>query len=294
MSRALRAAGRAFAIVSIPILVLLAIGYAGATRAPVVVRYTVRSAAWDALPLTIALLSDTHVVTPDMPPARLARICERVSALRPDIVLLAGDYVSRRMVRGSPIGPAAATASFARCRARVGVWAVLGNHDMRPPVRADDVAAGLRAAGVHVLRNTAKQVGGFWIAGVDDGDYGQADIAAALARVPPGAPTLFLVHNPDRFAEVPARVALTLAGHTHGGQVAPFGWRPVLPIMHRGWARGLVGDHDTRMIVTSGVGASFVPLRIGVPPEIVLVTITGATPSAGSPARRGTARPYRN
>lgn len=257
-------------------LALAAYGYAEATRAPRIVRYTVRAPGWSARPLTIALLSDTHAALPDTPPARLARVCDAASALHPDLVLLAGDYVSSRKMQAAPVPPGRATAPFAHCRARLGVIAVLGNHDMRPPVRGDDVAAGLSAAGVTVLRNQAVRRDDFWIAGVDDGDFGLPDIGAALARVPPGASALFLVHNPDAFAALPAgRIALTLAGHTHGGQIAPFG-PIVLPIVHRQWARGLVWDRGRPMVVTSGVGASFLPLRIGVPPEIVLIRLEGA------------------
>jgi predicted MPP superfamily phosphohydrolase len=275
-ARIIRLIGRlGLALIAFAVAILV-YGYAEATRAPAVVRYTVRSPGWTAPPITIALLSDTHAALPDMPPARLARVCDAVSALRPDLVLLAGDYVSSRVGQGNRVPPAAATAPFGHCRARLGVFAVLGNHDMRPPVRGEDVATGLQRAGVSVLRNAAVRVGGFWIAGVDNGDYGNADVGRALARVPAGAPLLFVMHNPDRFADLPARrVGLSVAGHTHGGQVAPFG--PIfLPIVHREWARGLVWDRGRPMVVTSGVGASFVPIRIGVPPEIALIRLEGA------------------
>ena len=262
------------------LLALLVYGYYGATRPPRVVTYAVSASGWRGPPLRIALLSDTHVVLPDMPPARLAAVCDQATALGPDIILLAGDYVSGRLVASRKPGPREATAPFARCRARLGVFAVLGNHDMRPPMRADDVAAGLRGAGVRVLRNDAARVGDLWLAGVDDWDFGHADVNLALARVPVGAPTLFLMHSPDIFSAVPPWVALSVAGHTHGGQVAPFG--PVLlPVARRDWARGLVRDRGAAMVVTSGIGASIWPARIGVPPEIVVITLSGADHSVG-------------
>ncbi len=259
-------------------LLPFAYGYGEATRTPRVVPYDVRSPAWTAPPLRIALISDTHAVFPDMPPSRLKRVCDQVSALAPDIVVLAGDYVGRTSARTGTVSPEDAVAPFARCHARLGVYAVLGNHDMRVPGDAAQVEAGLYAAGVVVLRNTAARVGGFWIAGADDGDYGHPDVARALASVPPGAPLLFVAHNPDVFAAVPARVALMLAGHTHGGQVAPFGRPLTLPITHVAWARGLVADHGGLMVVTSGIGASGVPIRIGVPPEIALITLIRGPP----------------
>lgn len=252
---------------------LLAYGYLDAVRVPVVVGYAVRSAAWTGLPLRIALLSDTHAVLPDMPPTRLAHMCEQVSALHPDLVLLAGDFVGRTTGRTGAVSPADATAPFAHCRARLGVFAVLGNHDMRVPGDAARVTAGLRRAGVAVLRNASARAGPLWIAGVDDPDTGHPDFALALKQVPPGAPTIMIFHNPDLFEGVPPGTMLSVAGHTHGGQVAPFGYRPVLPIVHRAWARGLVHDRGMPMVVTSGVGASAVPIRIGVPPEIALITL---------------------
>ena len=274
---------RGVAALAALVLAVLGYGYAEATRIPAIARYTVRSPGWRGPPITIALISDTHAVLPDMPPARLARIAAQASALHPDLIVLTGDYIGRLQSRTGTVAPADATRVFAALHAPLGVYAVLGNHDMgdgvRPlPALADAVTAGLRAAGIVVLRNEAVRAGRFWIAGTEDTDWGHAAMAGALGRVPPGAPLLILFHNPDVFATVPpGRVALAVAGHTHGGQVAPFGWRPVLPVIHRNWARGLVWDRGMPMVVTSGVGASFVPVRIGVPPEIALITLEEAT-----------------
>lgn len=288
---------RFFAVMFGLVALSLAYGYLEATRVPRVVRYNVGSPGWSTPPLRIALLSDTHAVLPDMPPSRLRGVCDQVSGLAPDIVVLAGDFIGRRSARTGVVTPARAVAPFARCHARLGVYAVLGNHDMRFPDATERVADGLRAAGVVVLRNGAAHVGapggGFWIAGVDDGDFGHPDVAGALAPVPPGVATLFVAHNPDLFAGVPARVTLVLAGHSHGGQVAPFGVPIVLPIKHRAWSRGLVRDHDTQMVVTSGVGASGVPVRIGVPPEIALIALSGPARGYSVGRKSGTER-YRS
>lgn len=273
---------RGVAALAALVLAVLGYGYAEATRIPAIARYTVRSPGWRGPPITIALISDTHAVLPDMPPARLARIAAQASALHPDLIVLTGDYIGRLQSRTGTVAPADATRVFAGLRAPLGVYAVLGNHDMGDGVRplprlADAVSDGLRAAGITVLRNRAVRADGFWIAGTEDTDWGHADMARALGRVPPGAPLLTLFHNPDQFATVPpGRAALALAGHTHGGQVVLFGKPYVLPVIHRNWARGLVWNRGTPMVVTSGVGASFVPIRIGVPPEIALVRLEAA------------------
>lgn len=269
---------RALAALTLLALALAAWGYAEATRTPIIAGYTVRSAAWPLPPLRIAHLSDTHAILPDMPPARLGRIVEQVNALRPDIIVLTGDYVADRAVRTGLIAPEAAVAPFGGLRARLGVYAVLGNHDMNASGLADRVTRALRRQRVTVLRNDAARAGRFWVAGADDNWWGVTRVTRAIGRAPSGAPVLYLVHNPDALVDVPPRVALTLAGHTHGGQIALPGVGPLVTATNAGarWARGHVVDRGRHMVVSAGLGASLLPLRIGVPPEIVLVTLTGS------------------
>lgn len=263
-------------------LALLAAAYAGATREARVVTYDVTSPAWTGPPVRIALVADTQAARPDMPPERIARIVAQVNALRPDLVLLAGDYVTGRLVQWGRVPPAEATAPFAGLAARWGAHAVLGNHDMEQPGLAEAVTAGLKAAGVTVLRNRAVQAGPLWVAGADDNQHGITGVSRAVGMAPPGAAILYLVHNPDNLVDVPARVGLTLAGHTHGGQVVlPLVGALVLPVERRDWARGHVvwrgsDGIERHMVVTSGLGASGAPVRLGVPPEIVLVRLRGA------------------
>jgi predicted MPP superfamily phosphohydrolase len=114
-----------------------------------------------------------------------------------------------------------------------------------------------------------------WIAGISDLWTGHPDIAAALAKVSDDAPVIALTHNPDIFPDIPARVALTLAGHTHGGQVVlPFIGRPFIhsPFGAR-YTHGLVVEGTRDLFVTTGIGTSIVPVRFGVPPEIAVLTL---------------------
>jgi predicted MPP superfamily phosphohydrolase len=126
----------------------------------------------------------------------------------------------------------------------------------------------------------------FWLAGLGDQIAhwlgpnhfkGVDDLPGTLAKVRTDDPVILLVHEPDIFTEVPARVALTLAGHTHGGQI-------VFPFMPPLWAPSQYGprfayghivEQRRHMIVSGGLGTSFVPMRLGVPPEIVRVTLGG-------------------
>lgn len=103
-----------------------------------------------------------------------------------------------------------------------------------------------------------------------------ADVAASLKHVESDDdPVLLLTHNPDIFPDVPPRVSLTLAGHTHGGQVNfPFFGRLVVPSRYgQRYAMGHVVEGGRHLFVSGGVGTSILPVRFRVPPEIVVITI---------------------
>src|SRR5439155_286038 len=126
----------------------------------------------------------------------------------------------------------------------------------------------------------------FWLAGLGDQlgylparrfrpvkRIGVDDLAATLGKVSDDAPVVLLAHEPDIAVRVPARVALQLSGHTHGGQVRLFGWSPVVPSRYGN--RLAYGHTRTNcdVVVSGGLGCSIMPFRLGVPPEIVLVTL---------------------
>jgi predicted MPP superfamily phosphohydrolase len=206
-------------------------------------------------PVRVALLSDIHVQGPDMPPERLARIVEQVNAQRPDLVLIAGDFLGTRSLSTRHYSPAEIAAPLRGLQARLGVIAVLGNHEhMYGDARA--MRAALTAAGVRVLANQAVQAGPLAVGGL------------------PGARVL-LSHSPDPFATLPPDIGLMLAGHTHCGQI-------VLPL-YGAWdtgsaygdryACGFIEQNGRRLITSAGLGASILPFRLLAPPDIWLVTI---------------------
>jgi uncharacterized protein len=231
--------------------------------------------------LRIAALSDIHAGAPHVNAAKLRLLVERTNAERPDLVVLLGDYVIKGVPGGRFMAAEATARELAALRAPLGAVAVLGNHDWwydGPRVRKALVGAGFR-----VLDNEAVALerGGrrFWVAGIGDLWTGSPDPERALATVPDGEPVLALTHNPDIFPEVPARVALTLAGHTHGGQVRlPLLGAPIVPSRFgQRYAEGLVEEQGRRIFVTPGIGTSIVPVRLGVPPEISVVVLSRAT-----------------
>jgi len=264
----------------------------------VIAEYRPRLPNWPtSTALTIAALSDIHANEPYMPLERVQQIVETTNALNPDLIVLLGDYLGTgRMMRHAI--PVAETAEVLKgLRARHGVHTVLGNHDWwddlpaqrsrRGPPR---IARTLADAGLSVLHNAAVKTGsrgqGFWVAGCGSlwafpdggGRYlGANDLPRTLASVRDRDPVILLCHEPDIFPSVPAdRVALTICGHTHGGQVRLFGWSPIVPSAYGNrFAYGHIQEEGKHLIVSGGLGTAILPVRFGVPPEITLIRLGG-------------------
>jgi predicted MPP superfamily phosphohydrolase len=246
----------------------------------VVTRYDLSPPGWPHdLPLTIAVISDLHASEPYMGPARIARVVGETNALNPDVIVLLGDYVTRGV-------PAPNYAEhLAKLRAPLGVHAVLGNHDWWTDVA--EVRRALGTAKIPVLENTAVRIfkngRPFWLLGLGDqlaritgdGRYqGIDDLPGTIAKVGDNAPAVLLAHEPDIFVDVPARISLTLSGHTHGGQLRLFGWSPVsISRFGNRFAYGHVVESNRHLVVSGGLGSSIMPARLGVPPEIVFIRL---------------------
>jgi predicted MPP superfamily phosphohydrolase len=242
---------------------------------PVVRRATIElpGMADDAKPLTIALLSDIHVADPDMSPSRLAHIVTRVNALHPDVVVMAGDFVSEKQLAARYYSIAESIAPLGGLRPKMGAFAVLGNHDQWS--NAGGVRRELVGRGVTVLSNEARQVGPVAIGGLDDFVTGHARLSrtlAAMRKLHGGR--IVLSHSPDPFARLPADTGLMLAGHTHCGQIRLFGWAPVTNSRYgRRYVCGLVRERGNLLVVTAGLGTSVVPVRVGAVPDIWLIAL---------------------
>jgi predicted MPP superfamily phosphohydrolase len=249
-------------------------------RQLVVREVTIVSADWHGAPLRIAALSDTHVGSPHVDAARMGRIVRRVNALRPDLVVLLGDYAGRHQSEAERSGAEqqeilGGVATFASLRAPLGVAGVIGNHDSW--YGRQSIAAAMEAAGVATLWNRnviiGREGGDFAIAGLADDDTGDPDFGQALDGVE-GMDTIVISHSPDPFAYMPRGPALMLAGHGHCGQVTiPLIGRPILPLHNKSYGCHLVEENGKRMYVTAGIGTSILPVRFLNPPEIVVITI---------------------
>ena len=265
-------------------LALLAFMYWTATRDPVVRETEVGLADWPrtAPAVRAVLISDVHVAGPDMPTDRLARTVDLISGLRPDVVLIAGDFVSDKRMATRTYPLAEAVAPLARLRAPLGTFAVLGNHDHWRDAAAARSALG--AAGVTLLDNEAVQTGPLVVGGLDDDYTGQDDMPRTLAamRRLRGA-RLLLSHSPDPFATLADDIGLMLSGHTHCGQIRLplIGALSTMSNYGERYACGRVDERGRTLIVGAGLGTSILPLRLGAVPDLWLVTIGAERRSTG-------------
>lgn len=235
----------------------------------------------------IAQLSDLHV-DDERVTRFVARVIECANALAPDLVVITGDYITN--------GRREQLATVARLvgalKARVGVLAILGNHDyydmygwrrggpLRGPI-ADDLAAALAESGATVLRNqrhvVRRDAAALQIVGLEDLMSPGYDPARAFVDVDRSGPCIALSHNPDTIDDL-ARMPCDaiLAGHTHGGQVRlPFVGAPMLPVKHVEYDAGLFGVGRQQLYVNRGIGYLW-PVRFGCRPELTLFTLGAA------------------
>ncbi len=229
--------------------------------------------------LRIAALSDLHPGGINITRNKLRLIVEKTNQTESDLILMAGDFVDTALGL-FPIDPEVTAAELKKLRARHGVFAVLGNHDWW--LDGSRVKRALEDAGIKVLENDVARIDlperngqRLWVVGFGDLWEGAPNVVATLGKLDDNAPVVALTHNPDLFPQVPARVALTIAGHTHGGQVAiPLIGRPIVPSdFGERYAAGHVVEGGRHLFVTTGIGVSILPVRFRVTPEISLLTI---------------------
>jgi hypothetical protein len=241
---------------------------------------TITSARWPAAldGLRVVALSDLHAGGWSITAARLEDLVDRVNAERADLIVLLGDFVRARS--RARMEPEELARPLARLRAARGVFAVLGNHDWW--YDGERVRRALEAANIRVLEGegAAAGAGGLWLVGVPDEMTRAPRPARALDGLPGDATAIVLTHNPDVFPEIPERAALTLAGHTHGGQILlPIVGAPFVPSRFgQKYLRGHLVEKGRHLYVTTGVGTSILPLRFGVPPEYVVLTLRAPAP----------------
>jgi uncharacterized protein len=223
--------------------------------------------------LRIVQVTDIHL-SPFLSESEFARAVDMANETRAHIGLVTGDLISRR---GDPLD--ACLRQLARLRAEAGVLGCLGNHETYTGTE-DYVTAQGRRIGIEFLRGEARQLrfgaAAINFAGVDYQRFNSNYLAGAEQLIAPGAVNILLSHNPDVFPVAAAKgYDLTIAGHTHGGQVD-------FEILHQHfnvaryftpYVLGLYREGPSSVYVSSGIGTIGVPIRLGAPPEISLIRL---------------------
>ena len=256
---------------------------------PRLVRQEISLRRWPARldGFTIAVLSDFHY-DPYFSIHPLRAAIGMVNGLRPDLIVLTGDFVTFPTFGSNPAAAASAAVPCARLlrqmEAPQGLWAIMGNHDFfTDPVR---VGTALRAEGIRVLANESVAIESngarFWLAGVNDVLSDTADLGTTLRDAQGDEATVLLAHEPD-YADEVARSAdvhpvdLQLSGHTHGGQLrVPFLPPLYLPEMGKKYVSGLFKIGPLTLYTNPGLGTVGVPARFNCPPEVTFLTIRRA------------------
>ena len=220
----------------------------------------------------IALMSDHHLF-PFTPRELVEHAMNQANALRPDLILLAGDYVCTDEESIRELAPI-----LGQLNAKYGVFAILGNYDCwRQP---DLIGAQLAAQSIEVLLNRGLHVGPsagrLFLAGLGSVWRGMPDPIRAFANYREGNVALAVVHEPDYF---PTMVRLTpidlqLSGHSHGGQIRIPALGPVvLPPWGRIYHTGLYELNGRFVYTGRGLGMVELPLRFDCPPELTEITL---------------------
>ncbi|MDR6847905.1 putative MPP superfamily phosphohydrolase [Sphingomonas sp. BE270] len=256
-------------------LALLLGAYVASRADPIVRRTTVTLPDWPkgAPPITLALLTDIHLGNASMDRARLDRIVDQVNALKPDLVLIGGDFLADYDKPQAKVRSRLIAESLVRLKAPLGTVAVLGNHDYNTDPQA--VTNALARIGIPVLQNTATQRGPIVIGGLGDFDTDHANVPTTIAAMAKlhGAHVV-LTHSPDAPTPFPGTFRLLLAGHLHCGQIVLPLLGPVsVPVARRRYLCGVVHDGNRTVVVSGGLGTSNAPLRVHAPPDLWLVTV---------------------
>jgi uncharacterized protein len=237
---------------------------------------------WDGLRLSEGLLQQAIAAT---------------NAAKPDLIVLTGDYVTEEP---EPIDQLAE--HLRGLHSRYGIYAILGNHDLRFPHSQTKITTALTQAGIHVLWDQVAYPLGDRLALVGLRDYWSCRFnpTPVMSGLDPNLPRIVLSHNPDSAKTLQKwRVDLQLSGHTHGGQVVLPGFGPVvtglktlrqaLPkpwhrwlwrvggscdktVQHWKWAQGLHCVGENLLYVNRGLG-TYLPGRLFCPPEVTVLTL---------------------
>ncbi len=223
------------------------------------------------------ILADIHAGAPFIDRKKLKEIVNIVNKEKPDFIFLLGDYLIKNVLGGNSIKAEIIAEELGKLKASKKIIAVLGNHDWW--CGGEEVWQSFEKANIVVLENNSIKVNynnkSFWVSGLADLVTRKPDLNKTFKDIKDKDPIILLTHVPDMFPSIPQKVSLTLAGHTHGGQVTlPFVGSLIVPSEYgQRYAEGHIVENDKHLFVSSGIGTSILPVRLGNPPEIVVLTL---------------------
>lgn len=230
--------------------------------------------------LRVGVIADLHAGAPPVDEPQVRRVVRALNDLQPELVVIVGDFVDGDSLISGRVTPEAVAAGLRDLHAPAGVFGVLGNHDW--DYDGGRVAEAAARVGIRMLEDDVARVevpgGTLWIAGFADASTRRPLVARTLRRIPAEAPVLAVTHSPDLFPDVPDRVSLTVAGHTHGGQVnLPVVRRLLVPSRFGArYAEGHIEEGGRHLFVARGVGTSKLPIRLFARPQVTALDLHAA------------------
>ena len=227
--------------------------------------------------LKVAVISDIHVDNWFITERKVRTVVQRTNELQPELIVILGDYMSGNGTVRREVAPEVFAPILKDLTAPHGVYSVLGNHDWWYNGRK--LREVLEQNSIKVLENEVTQLNvrsrSLWLVGLSDLWTRPQRINETIGQVPQGEPIIALAHNPDVFPMLPQQVPLLIGGHTHGGQVRLPIIGSVVQSTRLGdrYSRGHIFENNRHLFVTTGIGTSILPVRFGVTPEIVLLTL---------------------
>ena len=246
----------------------------------------------------VAQISDFQIGLWGDNPGTARRRVAKIVAAKPAVALISGDFIYHPGDNIEPEIETAVDVVSPLVEAGIPTYAVLGNHDYgmsskkaQPKTAvAERLETALETAGIEVLENEAVELRSpdssepLYLVGVGSLWANRDNVDKALNEVPDSSPHIVMMHNPDTFEQFPANTApLSVAGHTHGGQVRipgtpQWSWLRFTQkdkVYADGWAKGF-GNPGNDLYVNPGIGMSIVPIRLFCPPELTFFTLQGS------------------
>lgn len=224
----------------------------------------------------IVFITDLHAGSPFTKESKIKRVVNLANKQNGDLILIGGDYEVTGMILSEFVPMEKIAPLLKNLNSKNGTYSVLGNHDYFNG--KTEIENQLRKNHIKVLENKTINIGTktepFYLAGLGDYDFGNADWTVTN-NIPKDKPAIVLVHEPDFFPFIPDNIALTVSGHTHGGQIRiPFYGAIKTPSVYGNkYAKGLIKEGNKQLYISSGVGTSILPVRLFNPPEITVLTL---------------------